>query len=61
MQTNIMGTHIFSTATVNVKKVIFTSSDKAVNPTSTMGATKLLAGKLITSANFMSAANKRFW
>jgi UDP-N-acetylglucosamine 4,6-dehydratase/5-epimerase len=53
MQTNIAGTNNVINAAVraNVDKVIYTSSDKAVNPTSTMGATKLLGERLITAAN----------
>ena len=35
----------------NVKKMLFTSSDKSVNPTNVMGTTKLLSEKLITACN----------
>jgi FlaA1/EpsC-like NDP-sugar epimerase len=38
-----------------VKRVIFTSSDKAVNPTSVMGTTKLMGERLITAANILSS------
>jgi len=53
MQTNIIGTNNVINASIaaNVRKVVFTSSDKAVNPSSTMGATKLLGERLITAAN----------
>lgn len=56
MQTNIIGTNNIINASIsaNVKKVIFTSSDKAVNPSSTMGATKLLGERLIIAANHHS-------
>jgi len=51
--TNIIGVqNIIETSLLkNVKKVLFVSSDKSVNPSGTMGATKLMGEKLITSAN----------
>ena len=53
MQTNIIGTNNIINAAINagVDRVVFTSSDKAVNPSSTMGATKLLGERLMTAAN----------
>lgn len=53
IQTNILGTqNIIDTATAQgIERVIFTSSDKAVNPTSVMGTSKLMGERLITSAN----------
>ncbi|MCD6318370.1 SDR family NAD(P)-dependent oxidoreductase [Candidatus Aerophobetes bacterium] len=54
INTNIYGSQnvINAAMQVNAEKVIFTSTDKAVNPTSTMGATKLMAEKLFTAANY---------
>ena len=54
VKTNIIGMQNVIDVAIdnNVGKIIFTSSDKAVNPSNTMGATKLLAEKLTTSANF---------
>ena len=51
--TNIMGMiNVIDAAEINhVKRVIFTSSDKAVNPTNVMGTTKLMGERLITAAN----------
>ena len=53
VETNITGTQNLINAAIKskVKKVIFTSSDKAVNPTNVMGSTKLMGERLITAAN----------
>jgi len=57
VETNINGTSnvIQAAIAMDVKKVIFTSSDKAANPSNTMGATKLMAEKLMIAANTYSA------
>ncbi len=53
VQTNILGTqNVIDAAIANgVKRVLFTSSDKAVNPTNVMGTSKLMGERLITAAN----------
>lgn len=53
MQTNVVGTNnvIRAAIATEVSRVVLTSSDKAVNPTSTMGATKLLGERLFVAAN----------
>ena len=53
ISTNIQGVqNIISAAELNkVDKVIFTSSDKAVNPTNVMGTSKLMGERLMTAAN----------
>ena len=53
VQSNIIGVqNIILAADQNkVEKVIFTSTDKAVNPTSVMGTSKLMGEKLMTAAN----------
>ena len=60
VKTNVIGTQNLIDVCMDeeVEKVIFTSSDKAVNPTNVMGATKLLAERLITSANYYKGARK---
>lgn len=53
VQTNIMGVQnvIRAAKKNNVARTIFCSSDKAVNPTNVMGASKLMGEKLMTAAN----------
>lgn len=42
----------------NVEKFIFTSSDKAANPSNIMGTTKLAGEKLVTAANYYKGNRK---
>ncbi len=53
VNTNILGIQSIIEAawTCGVEKVIFTSSDKAVNPTNVMGTSKLMGERLMTAAN----------
>ncbi len=53
VRTNILGVeNVIAAATENgVERVVFTSSDKAVNPTNVMGTSKLMGERLITAAN----------
>lgn len=53
VRTNILGVRnvIDAAQHCNVEKVIFTSSDKAVNPTNVMGTSKLMGERLMTAAN----------
>lgn len=53
IQSNIIGTqNVIEAAIENqVERVIFTSSDKAVNPTNVMGTSKLMGERLMTAAN----------
>lgn len=53
VQTNIIGVqNVINAAFANkVKRVLFTSSDKAVNPTNVMGTSKLMGERLFTAAN----------
>ncbi|MCB2297179.1 SDR family NAD(P)-dependent oxidoreductase [Clostridium tagluense] len=54
IKTNIVGMENVIKAAMhnNVESVVFTSSDKAINPANSYGATKLLAEKLVQAANF---------
>lgn len=56
VRANITGTeNVIAAARANrVQRVLFTSSDKAVNPTNVMGTTKLMGERLITAANALN-------
>ena len=60
VQTNILGVkNIIDAALDNdVEQVIFTSSDKAVNPTSVMGTSKLMGERLISAANSLKTQRR---
>lgn len=53
IENNILGTQNVCDAAIKngVQRVLFTSSDKAVNPTNVMGTTKLMGERLVTAAN----------
>lgn len=54
LKTNVIGTqNVICAAFQNkVERVVFTSTDKAISPTNVMGATKLLAERLMATANY---------
>lgn len=53
IQTNILATRNVIRAALHrgIDRVLFTSSDKAVNPTNVMGTSKLMCERLMTAAN----------
>jgi len=60
IKTNVIGTQNLIEVAMDeeVEKFITISTDKAVNPVSVMGATKLLAERLTVSANFYKGKRK---
>lgn len=60
VQTNIIGTQNVIQASImaGVKKTVFTSTDKAIAPTNTYGASKLMAERLIASAQYQAGNAK---
>ena len=61
VQSNIIGVQNVINAAYrnNVEILIFTSSDKAVNPTNVMGASKLMGERLIVAAHHNKGKNDR--
>ncbi|WP_084778053.1 UDP-N-acetylglucosamine 4,6-dehydratase family protein [Saccharibacillus sacchari] len=59
VQTNVLGTqNVIQNAISNkVGKVLFISTDKAISPTNTYGATKLMAEKLISATELNKGDN----
>src|SRR5207342_2839665 len=53
VQTNLQGVNnvIRAALDADVDRVIFTASDKAVNPTNVMGASKMMGERLVIAAN----------
>ena len=60
VQTNVIGTQNVIQAALQsgVKKVLFTSTDKAISPTNTYGASKLMAERLISAAEFQKGSKE---
>jgi FlaA1/EpsC-like NDP-sugar epimerase len=62
VQNNVYGTYVVARAAIDygVKKFVFVSTDKAVNPTNVMGATKRLAEMVCQSLQAESQTQTRF-
>jgi FlaA1/EpsC-like NDP-sugar epimerase len=60
IKTNVIGLQNLIDISIenNIEKVVFTSTDKAATPCNTMGVTKLLGEKLITTANYYKGKAK---
>jgi FlaA1/EpsC-like NDP-sugar epimerase len=60
IKTNVIGVQNIIDIAIerNTEKIIFTSTDKAATPSNTMGVTKLMGEKLITSANYYKGWTK---
>ena len=58
---NVLGCEVVGRVALaqGLEKVLFTSSDKAVNPTNVMGTSKLMGERLFTAMNFLRGKNAR--
>lgn len=65
VRTNVVGTQnvLKAALAAKVDRVIYTSSDKAVNPTNVMGTSKLLAERVVTasSINFWNGCTRKIF
>lgn len=62
VQTNVVGTQNLITAalkTPSVSRFVMISTDKAVQPSSTMGASKLLAERLVSAAQYVRGSKSK--
>lgn len=60
VKTNVIGTQnvIQAAISAGVRKVLFTSSDKAISPTNTYGASKLMGERLISAAEYQKGSKQ---
>ena len=62
-KTNVIGTQNLVMASLknNVKKFLHVSTDKVVDPISCMGATKLLAERIVINGNLIKGSKKNYF
>jgi len=63
VKTNVLGVQnvIQAARAARVQRVIYTSSDKAVNPTNVMGTSKLMGEKLMNAANLTAKEDRQIF